>query len=44
MYGGGIKVDWVSKDFSAIDIESSYATVALKFEKGMSALLDAQLK
>ena len=44
MYGGGIKVDWVSKDFKVIDVESSYATVALKFQKGMSAMLDADLK
>lgn len=44
MYGGGIKVDWISKDFSSIEVESSYATVALKFQKGMSAMLDADLK
>ena len=44
MYGGGIKVDWISKDFSKIDVESSYATVALKFQRGMSAMLDAELK
>ena len=44
MYGGGIKVGWISKDFSAIEIESSYATVVLKFQKGMSAMLDAEMK
>jgi hypothetical protein len=44
MYGGGIKVDWISKNFTTIDVESSYATVALKFERGMSAILDAQMK
>ena len=44
MYGGGIKVDWISKDFTSIDVESSYATVALKFERGMSAMLDAEMK
>jgi len=44
MYGGGIKVGWISKDFRNIDIESSYATVALKFQKGMSAQLDAEMK
>ena len=44
MYGGGIKVAWVSKDFRNIDVESSYATVSLKFEQGMSAVLDAEMK
>ena len=44
MYGGGIKVAWISKDFRNIDVESSYATVALKFEQGMSAQLDAEMK
>jgi hypothetical protein len=44
MYGGGIKVGWISKDFKNIDIESSYAAVSLKFEKGMSAVLDAEMK
>jgi hypothetical protein len=44
MYGGGIKVAWISKDFKNIDIESSYAPVSLKFEKGMSAELDAEMK
>lgn len=44
MYGGGIRVAWISKNFSTIDVESSYATVALNFEKGMSAMLDANLK
>ena len=44
MYGGGIKVEWISKAFTAIDVESSYATVALTFEKGMSAMLDAEMK
>jgi hypothetical protein len=44
MYGGGIKVAWISKDFSEIDIESSYATVSLKFQEGMSAMLDAEMK
>jgi len=44
MYGGGIKVGWISKDFSLIDVESSYATVSLQFEPGMSAMLDAEMK
>ena len=44
MYGGGIKVGWISKDFRNIDIESSYATVSLKFQRGMSAVLDAEMK
>ena len=44
MYGGGIKVGWISKDFKNIDIESSYATVSLKFQRGMSAVLDAEMK
>jgi len=44
MYGGGIKVAWISKDFRNIDVESSYATVALKFQRGMSAELDAEMK
>jgi len=43
-YGGGIKVAWVSKDFRNIDIKSSYAAVSLKFEQGMSAVLDAEMK
>ncbi len=44
MYGGGIKVGWISKDFTNIDVESSYATISLKFQRGMSAILDAELK
>jgi hypothetical protein len=44
MYGGGIKVGWISKDFEIIDVESSYATVSLKFQRGMSADLDAEMK
>ena len=44
MYGGGIKVGWISKDFTAIEVESSYATVVLKFQQGMSAMLDAEMK
>ena len=43
-HGGGLKVGWISKNFSKIDIESSYASVALKFERGMSAELDAVMK
>ncbi|MEN8248211.1 MAG: hypothetical protein ABFS32_04715 [Bacteroidota bacterium] len=43
-YGGGLKVGWISKDFNRIDIESSYASVSLRFEQGMSAMLDAELK
>ena len=44
MHGGGLKVGWISKNFTKIDIESSYASVILKFEKGMSAELDADMK
>lgn len=44
MYGGGIKVGWISKDFENIDVESSYAAVSLKFQRGMSAVLDAEMK
>jgi hypothetical protein len=43
-YGGGIKVAWVSKDFRNIDIKASYAAVSLKFQEGMSAVLDAEMK
>ena len=43
-HGGGLKVNWISKDFTNIDVESSYASVQLKFEKGMSAQLDADMK
>jgi len=43
-YGGGLKVAWISKDFSKINIESSYAAISLYFEEGMSATLDAALR
>jgi hypothetical protein len=43
-HGGGLKVYWISKDFTKIDIESSYASVTLNFEKGMSAEIDAEMK
>lgn len=43
-YGGGLKVAWISKDFSKINIESSYSAISLYFEQGMSAMLDAELK
>lgn len=41
-HGGGLKLNWISKDFSLIDIESNYAPVLLKFEKGTAATLDAK--
>ncbi len=43
-YGGGLAVDWIAKDFTGIDIESAYATVTLRFQQGMSAMLDAEMK
>ena len=43
-YGGGIKIGWISKDFDRIEVESSYASVSMKFEQGMSAMLDAEMK
>lgn len=44
MHGGGLKVGWIGKSFTKIDIESSYASVVLKFEKGMSAEFEADMK
>ena len=44
MHGGGLKVGWISRQFTRIDIESSYASVVLKFEQGMGADLDADMR
>lgn len=42
-HGGGIKVYWISKDFLKVDIESSYASIMLVFEKGFGANMDAEM-
>lgn len=43
-HGGGIKAYWISKDFVKVDVESSYAAIVLKFEKGFGAKLDAEMR
>ena len=43
-YGGGVDIDWISKDFVEVNLEGAYAGVTLKFQRGMSAMLDAEMK
>jgi len=42
-FDGGIKVNWISKDFEKIMIEAKYGAIELKFEKGFGANLDADM-
>ncbi len=43
-HGSGVKVQWISKDFNWIDIDSSYSSSSLMFEKGFSAELEGYFK
>ncbi len=43
-HGSGVNVRWISKEFNWIDIDSSYASSTLKFEKGFSAELEGLFK
>ncbi len=43
-FDGGIKVNWISKDFEKIVIEAKYGSIELKFEKGFGANLDADMR
>ena len=43
-HGSGINVRWISKDFNWIDIDSSYSSSSLSFEKGFSAELEGLFK
>lgn len=42
-FGGGIKVNWISKDFEKINIEAKYESIELKFEKGFGASIVADM-
>jgi len=44
LHGGGLTIDWISKDFQTINLESSYATVKLGFEHGAGGDLDAEMR
>jgi hypothetical protein len=43
-HGSGVKVQWISKNFNWIDIDSSYSSSSLMFEKGFSAELVGYFK
>jgi len=43
LHGGGLKVDWVSKGFDKIILVAKYGSLALQFEKGFGATLDADM-
>jgi len=43
-HGNGVNVRWISKNFNWIDIDSSYASSSLKFERGFSAELEGIFK
>jgi len=42
-FDGGIKVNWISKDFEKIRIEAKYEAIDLRFEKGFGASIDATM-
>lgn len=42
-HSGGLKVNWISKNFEKIDLKSKYGSIGLKFEKGFGATLDADM-
>ncbi len=42
-FGGGIKVNWISKDFEKINLEAKYGSIELKFEKGFGATIIAEM-
>lgn len=42
-HSGGLKVDWISKDFEKIRIDAKYGSIGLKFEKGFGANIDADM-
>lgn len=43
LHSGGLKVEWISKDFEKIDLQAKYGSLGLKFEKGFGANLDADM-
>lgn len=43
-HGSGVKVQWISKDFNWIDIDSSYSSSSLMFEKGFYAELEGNFR
>lgn len=43
-HGSGVNVRWISKNFNWIDIDSSYASSTLRFERGFSAELEGLFK
>lgn len=43
LHSGGLKIEWISKDFEKIDLEAKYGSLGLKFEKGFGANLDADM-
>ncbi len=43
-YGGGVKVKWVARSFDTIDLDMSYTSASLRFEKGLAAELTAELR
>ncbi len=42
-FDGGIKVNWISKNFEKIRIGAKYGAIVLKFEKGFGASIDADM-
>jgi len=45
VYGNGVKVDWISKNFNRIDLDITHSSgTSLRFERGFSAELDAQFR
>ena len=42
-FNGGIKVNWISKNFEKIRIEAKYGAIDLNFEKGFGAFITAEM-
>lgn len=42
-FGGGIKVNWISKNFKKINIEAKYGSIELNFERGFGASIVADM-
>ena len=43
LHSGGLKVEWISKNFEKVDLQARYGAIGLKFEKGFGATLDADM-
>lgn len=43
-YGGGVRVKWIANSFSVIELDMAYTSATLRFEQGLAAELEAELR